>query len=200
MNASSISGVGIPGCFASELKDCAGPLNRAHYVSDSVLSVVSGGNAAVWVRNLSFQPPDINEQKGIARLSSKILCERHNGLLSRYDSEAASLADAMCRTHYALGARAHPPDHTRIDGDLIERWMLKTLIGGVSSRAFLPKDDPHPKEENPPLDWLEYLFKGKDLPSSMGLYLSKIKEGEVLTTPEFDVGYSLQYTPNRDIY
>ncbi|MFO0964246.1 MAG: hypothetical protein U0793_01485 [Gemmataceae bacterium] len=180
---------GNPECYAQALCDCKGPIRNEHYVSESILKLVFGQageiNNTVLVRGLAFQPLGVREFKGVANLKAKILCERHNEFLGR-ESDSAGLA--MFIAMDALNSAAVNPARRervmRVDGDALERWMLKTFIGGLYSGNFRAGPGETMKGVCPPSDWLRILFKGAEFPSGSGLYWLAGTPGSVFNTDE----------------
>src|SRR5688500_9935061 len=78
-------------CWAHSLGDCDDKQSREHLVSASLWE---GDSITVqgfpWCRDA---PATI----GLANLTSKVLCKRHNSLLSPLDSEAKSVFDVFRR-------------------------------------------------------------------------------------------------------
>ena len=71
---------------------------------------------------------------------AKILCRKHNSALAPLDSEAGRLADYLLQS-----ARGQQFDRAEVDGNLIERWALKTLINSLAAgwtdrRKWLPHE------------------------------------------------------------
>jgi hypothetical protein len=89
---------------------------------------------------------------------------------------------------HMLDEAARNPLPTRqtisVDGDRLERWILKTYIGGLFSGAFRmpPVGTGTMKGEIPHVELLEILFAGKSFPKGQGLYWMPPKPGEVITT------------------
>jgi hypothetical protein len=102
-------------------------------------------------------PPDTSV--GIDRLVAKILCEKHNSVLSPLDSEIKKLGDACL----AFLRKPHT-SAVRVEGLLIERWLLKLAVGSMASGWL------HGAKVNPPLGVVEALFGLRDIPQSVGLF------------------------------
>ncbi|MES2671749.1 MAG: hypothetical protein V4673_15195 [Pseudomonadota bacterium] len=73
-------------------------------------------------------------------MTAKILCEKHNSGLSPLDSEAGKLADLLLSS-----ARGNMIGRPELNGLLIERWALKTLINGLvagwsDQRKWIPSE------------------------------------------------------------
>jgi hypothetical protein len=115
-------------CWASILGNCSSKITREHIVSESLFAT-----DVVTARGFSWC--DGGEKTiGMSSLTAKILCERHNNELSPLDA-AASQAFTTFRelarlyeVRLKMKARRWTVVHDRIDGRLLERWFLKTLI------------------------------------------------------------------------
>lgn len=68
-----------------------------------------------------FLPQNI----GPGAFSAKILCENHNSKLSILDTEATKFFTAILHNQNA-----------RIDGELLERWLIKVLLGCYKAGVF----------------------------------------------------------------
>ncbi len=172
---------GHPQCYARELGDCSTGIVKEHYVSAVVLRGVSLGEPTVLVQNLSFQHPGTLEGRGIRSLVAKVLCEKHNAALSAFDGAGHALFGGMDRMDSAAGKVGTPPETYVVNGDHLERWMLKTLCGGLYSGTMAVPGGSL-KRVSPPVEWLNVLFRGTALPSGQGLYLRAGTPGEVFST------------------
>jgi hypothetical protein len=170
-----------PQCYARALRDCSGQISREHYVSAVVLRGVSLGEPTVLVQNLSFQQPGTVESKGISGLVAKVLCEKHNSALSGFDVAGNSLFAGMDGIDSTAGKAGVPAEAFVVNGDHLERWMLKILCGGLYS-GTMPMPEGSMKGVCPPVVWLNVLFRGADLPPGQGLYFRAGTPGEVFST------------------
>jgi len=170
-----------PSCYAAELSDCSTQISKEHYVSDSILRLVSLGEPSVLVRNLRFQSPETLEPKGISNLVAKVLCSNHNSDLSRFDCAGQSLFDGMDQIDSAAGKPDKLPATILVNGDDLERWMLKTLCGGVFS-GNIPTTGESLKSVRPPKSWLSILFGDGQFPQGQGLYVRAGTPGIVFST------------------
>ena len=75
-------------CYAKHLGECKGGISREHYISQKVLDILSFGAPLKVERqtNKKIDRSYISKINGIA--VAKILCEKHNHLLSSLDSHA----------------------------------------------------------------------------------------------------------------
>jgi hypothetical protein len=141
----------IKGCWAASLEGCDGKISREHLVSQSLFPE---GNITVsglhWCKD---RPKTV----GLAALTGKILCQKHNSELSELDAavkQAFETFDESMRLFQArskLQGRRWAIKTFNIDGELLERWFLKTLInlghggqwiiGEGPNAAGLPNDE-----------------------------------------------------------
>jgi hypothetical protein len=115
-------------CWADCLGNCGTKQSREHVISESLWLANS-----VTVQGFPWcadEPRNI----GVASLTAKILCERHNNNLSPVDSSAAKSFDELRKMtrlkNVREGMKAHRWNVKRyvLDGVMLERWFLKTLI------------------------------------------------------------------------
>jgi hypothetical protein len=122
-------------CWAACLGNCSNKLSREHLVSASLFT-----DKKVKVQGYEWckdNPVEI----GIAGLTSKILCAKHNNDLSPVDSVGAAAFDAFRQSTGLMLARGVTKHHRwnvkhyRINGIGLERWCLKTLINLSCNRG-----------------------------------------------------------------
>jgi hypothetical protein len=142
---------------------------------------VSQGESSVLVRNLTFQEQGILEPKGIGNLVAKVLCETHNRMLSPYDDSGKALLSGMDQIDRAAGRTGEDHETFAVNGDDLERWMLKTLCGGLFS-GNIPVLDGTLKRVSPPRHWLDILFGNENFPARQGLYVRAGTPGVVFST------------------
>jgi hypothetical protein len=173
-----------PECYARNLGGCATRVNREHYISEGILELVEEGpdkpSSTVQVFGLAFQQSNAVQSLGVSGLTAKILCENHNTSLSPYDSAGKAMFLAMQSLDSAAGKPAAPTVTHRVDGDALERWMLKALFGGLYSGNFRVTPAMTMKEVCPPLELLEILFGRAAFPHRQGLYW--MPPGAMITT------------------
>jgi hypothetical protein len=167
-----IPGYSNPKCYARALKGCCEKMTGEHTVSKAVLKRISQEfteSSDVHIKNLAFQPKDMPQSFRVGSLESKILCAFHNNSLTDLDAEALKAFDAFEAMHYAAIGEAQAPERVySVDGDRFERWMLKTVCGGLYG-GTMNADPFKVKDVEPPLDWLETLY-GAPFPDGFGLY------------------------------
>ena len=115
-------------CWAACLGDCNDKLSREHLVSSSLFvgdTVLVQGFP--WCKD---KPIEI----GIANLTARILCSKHNNNLSAADDAGAKAFGTLREVERIDGERKRMPPRLwnvvrhKIDGRALERWCLKTLI------------------------------------------------------------------------
>jgi hypothetical protein len=175
-----------PRCYARALGGCCIEMSGEHPLSRALLERVDQElgelSTHVEIRNLAFQERGVAEHLGIGKLESKILCAHHNSGLSLYDAEVVKAFDAFEKLHYAAADRdvVTQPVYT-IDGDRLERFLLKALCGCLYAGLFPVEECDRMKDVEPPLGWLETLYRGEPFPPGHGLYWKPPASGEPIT-------------------
>jgi len=107
----------LPICWAACLGECSLQHSREHIVTESTLQ-----GSQLNVRGFLFLHGNtISLHK--SHFKSNILCEAHNNALSQVD-EAGTVAFNALRD----SAGPNPRRTNKVNGTLLERWLLKTLI------------------------------------------------------------------------
>jgi hypothetical protein len=109
-----------------------GSASREHIVTESLwLGTKINVTGFPWCKDSAVEI-------GLSSFTAKILCREHNSLLSSTDAEAKKAFEAFRESTRLSNEReenvhhAWPPVSFVIDGLLLERWFLKTLINIVS--------------------------------------------------------------------
>jgi len=145
-------------CYAATLGDCAGGRSGEHYISRSVLELVG---TAVRVSGFPWQAECTRQDIGIGSLGANILCRRHNEQLSSLDETGMTFVRALQTTfREAVDGPEFSDDSITIDGDSLERWLLKVLCGVLTVA----------KGHSIPTMWLEMLFRGRPFSENHGLH------------------------------
>ncbi len=122
-------------CWASALGEC-GRASREHIITESLWL-----DTKIKVVGLPWCKDSIVEI-GLSSFTAKILCIEHNTLLSSTDAEAKRAFEAFRESIRLSNQRKQAPHQIwptvlfPIDGLLLERWFLKTLINLVSVQAL----------------------------------------------------------------
>jgi hypothetical protein len=134
-------------------------MNREHYVSKGLLTRFG---KTFWVEGLPWTKEPI--RTGKQALTASVLCERHNGDLSPLDDEIRRLHDVLLDAHEGRDVGAHD-----FDGEDLERWALKVLLGMTASGNVLLDGRKERAEEIPGMH-LRILFGEQEMPEWCGFY------------------------------
>jgi hypothetical protein len=170
------SGLAQPKCYAGELADCGPEMSREHYMTESVLQGIAGSGTTIEVSGLPWLSGTASQTLPTASLKAWVLCEKHNNALAELDAESSNLRKFMDQIH------AHFNDgqdeEFLVDGDWLERWMLKTVCGHIASGNMVNQQGESIDGWKPPLQWLEIIFQRQPFPTGCGLYLSRKNAGK----------------------
>jgi hypothetical protein len=163
-----VTGFSHPRCYAGLTNDCSHQLSREHAISHAVLRELANERGFSKVKGLRWQGKD-NEFEFFptTALASKVLCKRHNEALSPLDTIGVRFFNTFNRIDDEIrDPKLQIANRLfTFNGDVIERWMLKTLCGFLAS-----KNIDSPDGYNIPLHWVEILFCDQEMPPECGLY------------------------------
>src|SRR3972149_5105096 len=91
-------------CWAESLGDCDGGISREHIVSKSLFV-----SSYVDVKGFEWCKEE-TERIGLASLTKKVLCRKHNSQLSKIDSAAAHAFDVLRRQTKLSNDRSKQPE------------------------------------------------------------------------------------------
>lgn len=186
-----VTGYANPGCYASGLYDCDHKLSREHYISQALLKELGG---APIVSGLPWQQGP--NKLGSKTMAAKVLCERHNGMLSPLDQVGGRFFKALSLdTDHGLWL-----SHRQLvlfAGEDVERWLLKALLGAAFSGNLPHGGDRFPRSGTPPTSWLEILFGLREMPSKAGLYW--LEEPEAPMKVERRFGFAPLYLQHQSL-
>jgi hypothetical protein len=156
-------------CWASELGDCDNKLSREHIVSQGLfINDKIRVQGFAWCKN---EPKEI----GLSSLTSKILCRHHNSALSPVDSGGAKAFEAfresqrLSNVRDKMKSRMWKVKRYKIDGLLLERWFLKTLINSSYGCEY-PIGASHSKQGKPSSELVKIAFGKESFKGRAGLY------------------------------
>lgn len=148
-------------CYASSLNNCSGKVTREHYISSGILNLI--GNR-LQTKGFSWLKGSVKNLCSKA-LTSNILCEHHNNVLSELDDTAISFFSTLQRFDKELGINNLTKNEKQIfSGHMIERWFVKLYLG-LHWGGHLDSKLSHVE-----FYLLENLFLDKRLPNHFGLY------------------------------
>jgi hypothetical protein len=177
-------------CWAASLGDCAEKITREHVVSQCLFET-----EAIMVQGFKWC---LNEPKRIplANLVAKILCKRHNGALSDLDTAALNAFNVFregIRLNEVRGRLKKPicwnVKRLEINGPLLERWFLKTLIN-LSVGGEWPIGSG--VKGSPSKDLVEIAFGKRQFENGAGLYVAG-RAGEQIDSMD-----RVNFTPMTD--
>lgn len=152
--------------------------------------IVSAGlfpNDVVCVQGLDWCK-DAPVTVGLANVKRKILCKHHNEIQSAVDDAAIAAFEAFRESVRLTNARVQMPERRwtisrlTIDGSLLERWFLKTLINVTVGVGL--KIGPNSKVSGEPSsDLVEIAYGRRKFVSNAGLYYSA-EAGETITSED----------------
>src|ERR1039457_6265753 len=132
-------------CWARSLGNCEGKISREHLVSECFFPV--GG---VKVKGQSWCL-DEEKEVGLASLTGKIRCQKHNSDLSELDTAIATITETLSESvklfesRKRVSSRRWRIERYTIDGLLLERWFLKTFINlSVVDNKWIIGEGTHP--------------------------------------------------------
>lgn len=127
-----MTGFQHPRCYLRSTKNCAKKISGEHWMSESVLREMGD---LVMVSGVPWLALGETKAFSLKALSSNILCERHNSLLSTLDSEPAAFFRTLRTIDGAFVSKGSSPVFRTYphDGRILERWMVKVLAGIIFS-------------------------------------------------------------------
>lgn len=106
-------------CWAAPCGGCGDGPSREHLLSNCLFP-----DGVVRVKGFDWCK-DETKTVGINGLARQILCKKHNSALSNADAEAKK---AVGLFQQSVQAGSGPAANNRVDGHILERWLLKTAI------------------------------------------------------------------------
>ncbi|MBI4442194.1 MAG: hypothetical protein HY649_02330 [Acidobacteria bacterium] len=163
-------------CWAACLSECSGGFTGEHLVTKKLFKgkaiTVKG---SPWCRQIAMSI-------GKENFTSNALCKKHNNGLSPVDQAGIDafavfrrLAELDEQRIQAMKAAGSPlpfdvMEHT-VDGPMIERWFLKTLINlEVVGKQGIPIGPYQNNASEPPQELVEIAFGQKQFENGAGLY------------------------------
>lgn len=155
------TGLVTRGCYAEALQDCdGGSLSREHYISETLLERFGKGFTVEGLSWLSG-PRKITPKA----LQAKVLCERHNNALSSLDTTIGRFYDVIAAAQKGDNIGCHI-----FDGEDIERWAMKVLLGLAMSGNLRGRDGRPAKAYALPEQYLRILFAEESMPDGCGFF------------------------------
>jgi hypothetical protein len=164
------TGYSHPDCYAKALTDCSRDLSREHYVSESILKLL--GDVHV-ISNASWLTPGAQSRPLPSKaLGSKILCTRHNEMLSPLDAKAKAFFEQILWA-FSDASVLVPNRQVTVDADALELWVLKACCGIFASGELLVQGKK--TKYSIPVGWLRILFQGAPWALNTGFHIRLVK-------------------------
>ena len=145
----------VPGCYAGTLNDCGGPLTDEHYFSKTLMKALARASSS---RTILFLRPGRPARNTVpeAAMHGRILCRRHNNVLTDLDRGAALLFESMQQA-----VKLFPDYPCRLcHGANLELWLLKAACGVLADGQDVVPDQ-----------WVRWLFGVDAIQHPRGLYM-----------------------------
>jgi hypothetical protein len=177
-------------CWAAALGDCEGGISREHLVSQSLFP---GDKVTVhglhWCKNAPITV-------GLASLTAKIFCRKHNSELGVLDTAVKQTAETfvdvlrLVDVRSKMRLRSYTIKHFMVDGPLLERWFLRTMINVGFESNWIIGEGSH-AAGTPNDELVRIAFGRAQFRPKAGLY-SAAHAGETITWRD-----GLNYVPKR---
>ncbi len=160
-------------CWASVLGGCDEKISSEHIISQALFE-----KKMIMVQGFSWC---LDKPKSIAKagLTRNILCRTHNSKLSDLGVAAQDAfnvfreATRLMEVRKDMNVKSFTFMRYSINGRLLERWFLKTLINLAWDGKLIIGPGKH-NRGTPSGDLVEIAFGRREFPSPAGLYLSAI--------------------------
>jgi hypothetical protein len=132
-----------------------------------------GENGLIKISGFHWQPKGERKRSiSMTSLTGKVLCSRHNTMLSPLDSKALRFFKS-----FLIAGEEFQDQQLRLvervwlfNGHDIERWMLKSLIGTIISGNARDHSGNRILNWQPPKRWLDILIGRIGFPKQWGMY------------------------------
>jgi hypothetical protein len=178
-------------CYAHTLGDCDGPLSREHYLSAGILRALDDGGG-VRISGLPFLEGR-TERLPPNAFAAKILCQKHNAELSPLDAEVLRLFNEIMAIDGLSEVRGRQLPVT-FDGNFIERWFLKFMLGVIAG-GLARKRDGTVLGPDIPEKFVRICFGLQSHDLHTGLYVDGAV-GDVMTRTEVGLTVGLMLNPD----
>src|SRR5262245_53252730 len=115
-------------CYLNYLRDCSPTISREHFISHGIMKEL-GENGVIRISGFHWQPEGERKRPiSMSSLTGKVLCSRHNTMLSPLDSKALR----FFKSFLIAGDEFQDPQLKLVErvwlfnGHDLERWMLKS--------------------------------------------------------------------------
>ncbi len=155
------TGATLARCYAACLNDCGNAISREHFISKSILAcLANSGPQPLTARGFAWQKSGTGCVVSPNSLAARILCDRHNPILSDLDAAALRLFTVFQQN--SIGPHF-------FNGHDIERWLLKVMAGALYSGSLVMAAH---VTATITARWMRILFGLEDFGPGEGLYVS----------------------------
>jgi hypothetical protein len=154
-------------CYANKTNNCSKKISSEHILSNNILKLFEHNKTVKlaglpWIEHETFNLLSRNS------LVANILCTGHNASLSPYDTEAGKLFRLIKGFDQDFDNPSPKTEHESLNGQYIEKWMLKIVCGLIASRQISSQGSRISsviKDE-----YIDILFNNSEWPKHWGLY------------------------------
>ena len=161
----SVTGYSHPGCYLSFTEDCDEKLTGEHLSHGIFRQIGQNINVTGWP---GLKPGEV-KSIGITRLTSKILCKRHNSGFSKVDTTASRFFEMLTDVNIdlATSSLSRRKRFYLLNGEDLEMWAAKVLLGLLYSQPKSSALHGYTVDS----DIMRTLIMARRLPPACGLYL-----------------------------
>lgn len=189
------TGFSHPKCYLSSLGGCDTTITNEHFISRNILEKLTKSTLRFKGASHFFGKDEADI--GIDNFAAKVLCDRHNSILSPLDSSAGAFFSAMESFVGALlsdASTGNAVDLRLASGLDMERWLVKVFCGLTAARKIRgasgvprPRSDLSPALLNalvgntvltPPLGIYSHAYPGQERePRDLAFSTIKLSDG-----------------------
>jgi hypothetical protein len=186
-----VTGYSHPGCYLSFTENCDKKLTGEHVLSRGIFAQIGqhiNVTGAPWLK------PDEMRTVGIGRLTSKILCKRHNSAFSGLDATASRFFQILTdvNINLATASLSRQKQCYLLNGEDLEMWAAKVLLGLLHSEPKNSALGGYTVDN----EIVKTLIRTTRLPPACGLYL-RAELGDQITYNHKELMVSTITSPNE---
>jgi hypothetical protein len=136
-----------------------------------------GNHKAVKIAGLHWQKEGQIQNVAKAGLVSKVLCTKHNEMLSPFDGEMGRLHATINKYDTSLQTDEPLDDFNIFCGEDLEKWMLKTTCNYIVSNQIYSGEQKVECKMNEL--YVDILFGNKPFPEGWGLYIDASGDSKI---------------------
>ncbi len=158
-----------PRCYLGVSANCSKEISKEHYISHSLLKQFE----RLRVTGIPWDPNPI--ELPAKKLTSKILCQRHNNALSKLDAEAGRFFEAIddAMKHASEKSLSRKAKNFLLNGDAFELWGVKTIAGLYHAKVSQAHGQILKGKYSISDSTISTSLMGRGLPQPLGLYIGQ---------------------------